>query len=366
MKHPFIFGLAALAMVACTNPAAQKEQSVMDTLLLKDYQPVNVNNIPETFVEKAKFPVIDLHSHDYATSPEEVDAWVKTMDACGITETHVMHCAWIGDPVETILQRYAQYPDRFKVWCCFDYTKMLQDGSADEAIAYLRKCHDLGVIGVGEMGDKGEGDLYARPTEGRGIHLDDPRLKPVLEKCAELRMPISIHIAEPYWMYLPNDKYNDGLPNAATWHVDTTSVECLGYNQLMASFENAVRENPNTIFIACHYLNMNQDLPRLGALLDKYPNLYVDIAARVAEAAQTPRATRDFLIKYQDRVVFGTDNGMSAGMYQNIFRVFETADEHFYIRDFGYSWPLSGFYLPDSVLEKIYNKNAARILNEYK
>ena len=111
---------------------------------------------------------------------------------------------------------------------------------------------------------------------------------------------------------------------------------------------------------------MNQDLPRLGALLDKYPNLYVDIAARVAEAAQTPRATRDFLIKYQDRVLFGTDNGMGADMYRNIFRVFETADEHFYIHDFNYHWPLSGFYLPDSVLEKIYNKNATRILQEYK
>ena len=251
MKKTLIIGLAALAMVACTNqPATKQVESPMDTILLNDYRPVNVNNIPETFVEKAKFPVIDLHSHDYATSPEEVAEWVKTMDACGITETHVMHCAWIGDPVETILERYADYPDRFKVWCCFDYTKMLEDGSADEAIAYLEKCHNLGVVVVGEMGDKGEGDLYARPTEGRGIHLDDPRLQPVLAKCGELHMPISIHIAEPYWMYLPQNRYNDGLPNGAVWHVDTTAVGCLGYNGLMASFENAVRENPISIPIS--------------------------------------------------------------------------------------------------------------------
>jgi len=367
MKKLLIFALAALAMVACTNNSGSKPvESPMDTILLNDYRPVNVNNIPETYIEKGKFPVIDFHSHDYATSKEEVAEWVKTMDACGITETHIMHCSWIGDPLESVIERYADYPDRFKFWCCFDYTQMLQDGSADEAIAYLEKCHALGAIGVGEMGDKGEGDLYARPTEGRGIHLDDPRLHPVLTKCGELHMPISIHIAEPYWMYLPQDRYNDGLPNGAVWHVDTTAAGCLGYNGLMTSFENAVRENPNTIFIACHYLNMNQDLPRLGALLDKYPNLYVDIAARVAEAAQTPRATRDFLIKYQDRVLFGTDNGMGADMYRNIFRVFETADEHFYIHDFNYHWALSGFYLPDSVLEKIYNKNATRILQEYK
>ena len=224
----------------------------------------------------------------------------------------------------------------------------------------------MGAVGVGEMGDKGQGDLYARPTEGYGLHIDDPRLKPVWAKCAELKMPINIHVGEPYWMYLPQDATNDGLPNGAVWHVDTTAADCLGYEGLMATFENALRENPATIFIACHYLNMNQDLPRLGAMLDKYPNMYIDISARVAESAHTPRATREFLIKYQDRVLFGTDNGMAADMYRNIFRILETEDEHIYIHDYNYHWPLSAFYLPDTVLEKLYNKNAQRILTEYK
>jgi len=152
--------------------------------------------------------------------------------------------------------------------------------------------------------------------------------------------------------------------NAVTWHVDTTN--CYGYNKLMETFENALRENPNTIFIACHYLNMTHDLPRLGALLDKYPNMYFDISARVAESAHTPRATREFLIKYQDRVLFGTDNGMDASMYQTIFRVLETNDEHFYVPEFGYHWALSGFNLPDKVLKKLYHDNAERILTQYK
>lgn len=367
MKKLLIICMAVLSMTACSHQSTEKEKvRAVDTLLVRDYKPQNVNNIPQTYVEKAKFGVIDMHSHDYATSQAEVDQWVKNMDACGIRETHVMHCSWIGDPFETVIERYAAYPDRFRFWCCLDYTEMIENGSTDAMIAYLEKCHEMGAVGVGEMGDKGEGDLYARPTEGKGIHLDDPRMKPVLAKCAELKMPISIHIAEPYWMYLPEDEYNDGFPNAAVWHVDTTVAGCKGYNELMTSFENAVRENPNTLFIACHFLNMNQDYPRLGKLLDKYPNLYVDIAARVAEAAQTPRATREFLIKYQDRVLFGTDNGMEASMYRNIFRVYETADEHFYIHDFNYHWALSGFYLPDEVLAKIYYKNAERILTQYK
>lgn len=322
-----------------------------------------VDNVPVTYIERAKFDIIDMHAHDYAETDEEIAQWCKTMDEVGVLNTAVMHCSWIGRPFEEYVAAYGPYKDRFRFWCCFDYTDMSEEG-IQKACETLERYHEMGAIGVGELGDKGEGDTYARPGDGTGIHIDDPRIRPLIQKAAELKMPISIHIAEPYWMYLPMDETNDGLVNAVTWHVDTTN--CLGYNVLVQTFENAVRENPNTIFIACHYLNMNHDLPRLGALLDKYPNMYIDIAARVAESAHTPRATREFLIKYQDRVLFGTDNGMDPEMYRKIFRVLESNDEHFYIPDYGYHWALSGFNLPDEVLKKIYHDNAERILTEYK
>ena len=365
MKKIIVLLVAAVALLGCQK--AQTEEQTCDhpekLILLKDFAPVNVNNIPQTFVEKAKYPVIDMHSHDYATSKEEIDEWVRAMDACGIIRSTVHHCNWIGDPFETWLEKYGDHRDRFMFWCCFDYSHYGQEDFAEYACAQLEKYHAMGAVGVGELGDKGLGDTYARPVPGEGIHIDDPALKPLIAKAGELGMPISIHIAEPYWMYLPIDNTNDGLINGATWHVDTTVPGCYDYDELMEHFENAVRENPNTIFIACHYLNMNQDLPRLGALLDKYPNLYIDISGRCGEAAQTPRATRAFLIKYQDRALFGTDNGMSADMYRTVFRILETEDEHFYIPDFGYHWYYSGFYLPDEVLEKIYYKNAEKILD---
>lgn len=365
MKKIALLTLSALFLMGC-GKCTQNEDHPERNILLADFAPVNVNNIPQTYVEKAKYPVLDMHSHDYATSEEEIATWVKTMDECGIEKTNVMHCSWIGDDFETVLNKYSKFADRFNFWCCFDYTRYGQEDFAEHCIAQLVRCKELGAAGVGELGDKGVGDTYARPVPGDGIHIDDPALKPVLAKCGELKMAISIHIAEPYWMYLPIDATNDGLMNGANWHVDTTVPGCYDYDQLMTSFENAVRENPGTIFIACHYLNMNQDLPRLGAMLDKYPNMYVDIAARVGESAQTPRATRDFLIKYQDRVLFGTDNGMEANMYRTIFRVLETNDEHFYVPDFGYHWYYSAFNLPDEVLMKIYRTNGERILNEYK
>lgn len=355
---------AALALAACGNKPVTGE-SPADTVLLKDFNPQVVNNIPVTQVNRAKFDIIDMHAHDYAESEADIAQWCKTMDEVGVLNTAIMHCSWIGRPFEEYVAAYAPYKDHFRFWCCFDYTDIDTPEGIAKACETLERYHnELGAVGVGELGDKGEGDTYARPADGKDIHIDDPRVKPLIQKAAELKMPISIHIAEPYWMYLPMDETNDGLVNAVTWHVDTTN--CYGYDKLMTTFENAVRENPNALFIACHYLNMSHDWPRLGALLDKYPNMYVDISARVAESAHTPRATREFLIKYQDRVLFGTDNGMDPEMYRNIFRVLETNDEHFYVPEYGYHWALSGFNLPDEVLKKLYHDNAERILTEYR
>ena len=364
-KSAFILVAMALAFVSCAKQQpSEAPANPVETILLKDFNPMVVDNVPVTEVPRAKFDIIDMHAHDYAASEEEIAQWCKTMDEVGVLNTAIMHCSWIGRPFEEYVEAYGPYKDHFKFWCCFDYTGIDSEEWPECAIKTLERQKEMGAIGVGELGDKGEGDTYARPGDGKDIHIDDPRVKPLIEKAGELKMPISIHIAEPYWMYLPMDETNDGLVNAVTWHVDTTN--CYGYNKLMETFENAVRENPNTIFIACHYLNMNHDLPRLGAMLDKYPNMYFDISARVAESAHTPRATREFLIKYQDRVLFGTDNGMDPEMYRTIFRVLETNDEHFYCPELGYHWALSGFNLPDEVLKKLYHDNAERILTEYK
>ncbi len=335
-------------------------QQLTDTLRLKNYKPVSIFNIPETVVEKGKFPVIDIHSHDYALNEVEINAWVENMNACGIEKTHLLSCNWIGKPFEEFVKKYAAHVDRFAFWTSFDYTGFEEPGWTEKAIQTLIRHKEMGAVGVGEMGDKGMGDLYGYPVPGKGVHIDHPKLKPLLEKCAELNMPINIHIAEPKWMYEPLDIHNDGYITSAKWHIDTTKVN-LGYEGLMLSFENALKENPKTKFIACHYLNMNHDLERLGKLLDKYPNLYVDIAGRMGESAVTPRATRAFLIKYADRVLFGTDNGMNASMYRHMFRILETNDEHFYIRDYGYHWSYSGLHLPKKVLKKIYYENAKKL-----
>ena len=137
----------------------------------------------------------------------------------------------------------------------------------------------------------------------------------------------------------------------------------LTHDQLVGTLENAVKQNPQTTFIACHLANCCSNLSMLGAMLDKYPNLYADIAARYGEIAPVPRYAKSFLEKYAGRIVYGTDMGTGKDMYEITFRILETADEHFYSRDFfDYHWPLHGLSLNDKTLKQIYNGNAKKIL----
>jgi predicted TIM-barrel fold metal-dependent hydrolase len=199
-------------------------------------------------------------------------------------------------------------------------------------------------------------------TKAFGMHLDDPRLDPLLEKCAELKLPVNIHVAEPIWMYQKMDSTNDGLMNAYNWRLDN-QPEIVNHDGMIDILENAVKRHPNTIFIACHFANCSYDLNKLGGLLDKYSNLYADIAARYAETSTIPRFTSKFIEKYQDRLVYGTDMGIKKEMYQITFRILESADEHFYeLEQFGYHWNLYGLDLDDAVLEKLYNINAEKLV----
>ncbi len=152
--------------------------------------------------------------------------------------------------------------------------------------------------------------------------------------------------------------------NAATWKVDLTKKEILGHDELIATLEHAVKDNPKTTFIACHLANTCSDLSVLARLFDLYPNLYADIAARYGEIAPIPRYVNAFMEKYSDRLVYGTDLGIEKEMYHTTFRILETADEHFYKQEmFNYHWPLYGLSLSDKTLKKIYRDNAKKILS---
>jgi predicted TIM-barrel fold metal-dependent hydrolase len=337
-------------------------QSKPDELLLKNYNPQSIYKIPVTTSRKVKTPIIDMHSHPYPESAKELEAWVKTLKELNIEKTLILSYS-TGAKFDSVYQVFSKYGDLFEIWCGFDYAGYGTSAWPQSGLKELERCFKKGAKGVGELGDKGYGEMYSLPTKIRGIHIDDPKMRPLLKRCGQLKMPISIHVSEPEWMYHKMDSTNDGLMNAYTWRIDSSASGFKGHDALVTTLDNAVRENPGTTFIACHFANCETDLSQIGALLKKYPNLYADIAARFGETAPIPRYMKKFYQDHASKLVYGTDMGMDASMYKATFRILESSDEHFYEKDLSsYHWPFHGFDLDEKTLNQVYYQNALKIL----
>jgi uncharacterized protein len=344
-----------------SDAGKESEQASPETILLKDYRPRSLYKVPISDVPRAKFPIIDMHSHPYAKTAEKISEWVRNMDEVGIEKTIILTGA-TGQEFDDIHRKYAVYPDRFELWCGFDYTGYDEPGFGSPAIRALEKCHEAGARGVGELHDKGKG-LSSSKVNAVGMHPDDARMDLLFDRCGQLDMPVNIHVADPIWMYEPMDKTNDGLMNAFHWRLDN-QPGIVGHSGMIDILERTVKKHSSTTFIACHFANLDYDLERLGTLLASYPNMYADISARYAETAPIPRLVSNFYAKYADRLLYGTDMGFDKSMYRVTFRILETLDEHFYETDmFGYHWSLNGFGLPDQVLRNVYHANAKKILS---
>ena len=356
----------ALAIPSTTFADTEKKTTAAktspnpNTLLLKDYRPRSIYKVPITQITKAKFPIIDMHSHPYAKTDAEISTWLQNMNAANVEKTIILTMA-TGKEFDEINKKYSQHPDRFELWCGLDLTQYNQPGFDSAATKELARCHDAGARGIGEIHDKGKG-LQSGKIKAPGMHPDDPRMDAIWQKAADLHMPISLHVADPIWMYQPMDKHNDGLMNAYEWRLDNQPniVNLAGMIEIL---ERTVSRHRNTTFIACHFANLDYDLAHLGELLDRNPNLHADISARYAETAPIPRFTAAFYAKYSDRLVYGTDMGFDLDMYHTTFRILESQDEHFYETDqFSYHWPLYGLGLSDEVLQHVYRDNAKKLL----
>lgn len=352
-------------IIFCVLLSAQALGQNPEELLLKDYHPKSIFRIPVTKVDKAKFPVIDIHAHStYAKNDNDIREWIKLLDKFGIQKV-ILQTKLTGAGFDSTYKVYEPYLDRFELWCGFDYTGFDAPGWEERAVKELERCVKAGARGVGELGDKGTGETFSRPTPGHGIHVDNKRLQPLYRKCGELGIPVSIHVAEPMWMYEPMDATNDGLMNAYYWKMDPSKPGFRGHAEMVAALENVVKANPQTTFIACHLANCEYDLSILGNMLSRYPNLYADVGARFGEIAPVPRFASAFFEQYQDQLMYGTDYRPGNFMFETTFRILQTNDEHFYATElFEYHWPLHGFNLSDDALKKIYRDNALKVLKK--
>jgi uncharacterized protein len=340
------------------GPGVNPTPGAMDTLLLKDSAPKPSLVLQETRVPKAKFPAIDVHAHVNARTPEEVAAWVRTMDEVGVAMTVVLTGA-TGGQFDKLADLYLKaHPGRFQLFCGLDTSRADSSDYPERAAAELARCYRMGARGVGELSDKGTGfGRDAKAPRSKRIHPDDPRLDPFWRKCAELKIPANIHVADHPSCWKPLDVYQERTPDYQ--HFNLHGKDVPSWEELIAARDRALAKHPKTRFIACHLGNQGHDLATLAATLDKYPNLFLDISARDYEVGRTPRAAVRFLTRYRSRVMFGTDMGREKEMYQAWWRLFESADEFMPGRVW---WRYYGLELPAPVLESLYRGAALKVL----
>ena len=341
------------------GPGVNPQPGPMDTILLKDWAPKTSVVVPETLVPKAEYPAIDVHAHVNAHTPEEVSAWLRTMDEVGIEMTVVLTGA-TGTRFDQLVALYLKpYPKRFQLWCGLDATDFDKPEYPERASTELVRCYQKGARGIGELSDKGWGyGPGSKLPRNRRLHPDDPRLDLFWNKAAELNLPANIHVADHPSCWTPLDVFQERTPDYQ--HFSQWSKDVPSYLELIDIRDRTVARHPKTRFVACHLGNQGNDLATLSKALDKYPNLYLDVSARDYEVGRAPRAAVKFLTRYRDRVMFGTDMGREKSMYQSYWRLFETADENMPGR---VGWRYYGLDLPAPSLEALYRGNAKKLLN---
>ena len=340
------------------GPGVSAGPGPMDTILVKDYAPRSSVVNKETFVPKAKYPVIDCHVHVVARTPGEIAEWVKTMDEVGIDKSIVLTEA-TGQEFDALVDSLPKaFPGRFLLYCGIDTSDIDKPDYSRRAVAELVRCYNKGARGVGELSDKGSGLTEISLPPDRRLHPDDPRLDALWEKCAELKMPVNLHVADHPSCWTPLDVYQERTPDYQ--HFNQYGKDIPSYDELINMRNRILEKHPKTIFIACHLGNQGNDLEKLSLALDKYPNLYLDTSARDYEMGRTPRASARFLTKYQNRIMFGTDQGREKSMYQIHWRLLETTDEYIVGR---VGWRYYGLELPIAVLESLYRGTAKKIFN---
>src|SRR5712672_3060218 len=177
------FGSTADESKTAAPTSSTKKTASPETILLKDYRPKSIYKIPVTEIPKAKFPIIDMHSHPYAKTAKEIDEWIRNMDEVGVEKTMILTMT-SGAEFDEIYQKYSKYPDRFEMWCGFDFAGYDKPGFGPPAVKELERCRQVGARGVGEIHDKGKG-LRSGKSSAPGMHPNDPRMDSLWEKCGE-------------------------------------------------------------------------------------------------------------------------------------------------------------------------------------
>jgi len=386
------FGAAAVAgsLPALSEGAKAPQQDTAHALALSEFQPKSMLHVTETRVERARFPVVDFHTHiswikgsdhgvsvgqemTYLAPPEEL---LPVMDRRNLRIMVNLTGGWGTGLEQTVAQYQKPNPERFVIFTTPAWERSNQPGYPQFQAEQIERAHRAGAYGLKIEKILG---LYLRENVGTGplVKVDDPRFDPMWDACGALRMPVAIHVSDPEAFFLPIDRFNERfeeLNNHPNWSFHGKDFPSNA--ELLEARNRMFARHPRTNFVALHTGNYAENLAEVSECLDRFPNMYVDIAARIGELGRQPRTARKFFDKYQDRIVFGTDavphtkttlqQIFGDELYRIYYRFLETEDEYF---DYAPAptppqgrWCIYGLGLPEPILRKVYYQNAARLL----
>ncbi|MGB0256887.1 MAG: amidohydrolase family protein [Flavobacteriaceae bacterium] len=353
----FFRAILILALLTAFSYAAldliQTKNNRMD---IEDYEPKSTLVVPETLLTRAKYPFVDVHNHQFDMPLKDLSKLTMEMDRLNMGFM-VNLSGFRGLYLQQSLKNVQENaPTRFGLFLNIDFEAIDEADFAVKNIELIQKAVADGVIGLKVYKSLG---LTDRDRDGNRIAVDDTRLDPIWKACGDNGIPVLIHSGEPASFWAPKDRFNERwleLRQKPSRYRDPSINP--SFEEVLAEQHHIFEKHPNTTFINAHLGWMGGDLKRLSAHLDRFPNVLTEIGAVLAELGRQPHTAREFLIAYSDRILFGKDS-YNEKEYHTYFRVLETADEYIpYYRKRHAHWRLYGLNLPDSVLRKLYYKNA--------
>jgi predicted TIM-barrel fold metal-dependent hydrolase len=324
----------------------------------------------------------DIHTHIWKEAP-----WLRhVLDSLNMKVTTI--CTR-GTNVERMNRQINQakeftkeYP-RYYAWITtFDLTQRDDPNWADNVINQLKEDFKNGAIGVKVWKEIG---MEIKNKDGKYIQIDDPMFYPIFDFLAKVGKPVLAHLAEPIQAWMPGNveskpqNYWAKHPQYSFW--DKPGVP--SYSEIMAARDHVLERHPDLIFIGAHLGSLEFDVSEIIKRLDRYPNFAVEIGGRTRYFMWQARGkVRDFFIKYQDRIMYGTD--LSGGVSDNqdeiesrrdrflerqdfFFRYYATDDEFPWGNDIVGDKPfpepeysVKGLALPPEVLKKVFYDNAVK------
>jgi predicted TIM-barrel fold metal-dependent hydrolase len=383
---------AALAARPRQGVAVQQARgSESKPLELSDYEPRSMLHTSETNVPRARYPVIDIHTHlsfsskaehgvsvgakrKYLATPESVLPTMEKRNLRALTNL----TGGFGDGLREAIDKFdKRYPGRFYTFAEPSYDRFLEKNYPQVQAEAIEQAHAEGAKGLKILKTLG---LYLREsvTSGELVKVDDPRFDPMWETCGKLGVPVAIHVSDPVAFFTPTDRFNERYEELSH-HPDWSFFgrDYPSNAEILEARNRVFARHSKTKFITLHVGNYAENLDNVSENLDRFPNMFVDIAARIGELGRQPRRSRRFFEKYQDRILFGTDATPNAQevpqqiyndkLYETYFRFLETEDEYFDYAPVPVPpqgrWRIYGVGLPDDILHKVYLTNAARLLN---